>query len=85
MNAWSLALTLPKNGRLSGLYVEDYTRDEPLGWTDFYIARGRALAAFGRGKRDESTMKELQRLHDEAKFLQLKVAIKALEEALAST
>jgi tetratricopeptide (TPR) repeat protein len=65
--------------------LEDYTRDEPLAWTEFYIARGRALAAFGRGQRDETTMKELQRLDDEAERLGLKVAIQALEEALAST
>jgi len=65
--------------------LEDYTRDEPLGWTDFYIARGRALAAFGRGKRDETTMKELQRLYDEAELVGLKVAIPALEKARSST
>ncbi|MFQ6024415.1 MAG: tetratricopeptide repeat protein [Acidiferrobacterales bacterium] len=65
--------------------LEDYTRDEPLGWTDFYIARGRALAAFGRGKRDETTMKELQRLDDEAERVGLKVAIPALEKARSST
>ena len=65
--------------------LEDYTRDEPLGWTDFYIARGRALAAFGRGRRDEATMNELQRLHDEAQSLGLKIAMQALEEALATT
>ncbi len=65
--------------------LEDFTRDEPLGWTDFYIARGRALAAFGRGGRDQSTMDELRRLRDEAERLGLKVAIQALEKALAST
>jgi hypothetical protein len=65
--------------------LENYTRDEPLGWTDFYIARGRALAAFGRGKRDETTMKELQRLEDEAERVGLKVALPALEKARSST
>ena len=65
--------------------LEDYTRDEPLEWTDFYIARGRALAAFGRGKRDEATMKELQRLGNEAKRVGLEVARLALENALSST
>jgi len=65
--------------------LEDYTRDEPLGWTDFYIARGRALAAFGRGKRDETTMKELQRLDDETQRVGLMVAKSALEKARSST
>ncbi len=65
--------------------LEDYTRAEPLPWTDHFIARGRALAAFGRGNRDDATMQELQRLRDEAERVGLKLAIRALEEALAST
>jgi hypothetical protein len=65
--------------------LEDYTRDEPLGWTDFFIARGRALAAFGRGKRDDATVTEIQRLRDEAKRVGLGPALPALEEALSAT
>jgi class 3 adenylate cyclase/tetratricopeptide (TPR) repeat protein len=64
--------------------LEDYTRDEPLQWTDFFIARGRALATFGRGSRDDATMKELQHLRDEAERVGLKIALPALEEALSS-
>ncbi|MBT6274687.1 MAG: hypothetical protein HOI95_11200 [Chromatiales bacterium] len=29
--------------------LEDRASEEPLGWTDFFITRGRTLAAFGRG------------------------------------
>jgi len=65
--------------------LEDYTSAEPLPYTDFFIARGRALAAFGRGNHDDATMQELQRLHGVAERVVLKVAIRALEEALAST
>jgi hypothetical protein len=65
--------------------LEDYTSAEPLPYTDFFIARGRALAAFGRGDRDDATMQELQRLRDEAEHIGLKVAIRALQEALSST
>jgi tetratricopeptide (TPR) repeat protein len=65
--------------------LEDYTSAEPLPYIDFFIARGRALAAFGRGNRDEATMQELQRLRDEAERVGLKLAMHALEEALAST
>jgi len=65
--------------------LEEYTRDEPLGWTDFYIARGRALAAFGRGKRDDATVKEVQRLRDEADRVGLESALPALEDALSTT
>ena len=30
-----------------------FAAPEPLPWTDFYVARGRALAAWGRGEREE--------------------------------
>jgi hypothetical protein len=63
--------------------LEDYTRAEPLPWTDLFIARGRTLAAFGRGKRDDTTIHELQRVRDEAEGLGLKTALPALEEALS--
>ena len=36
--------------------LEDYTRAEPLAWSDFVIARGRALAAWGRGS---ATLRQL--------------------------
>ncbi len=65
--------------------LEDYTSAEPLPLTDFYISRGRGLAAFGRGKRDDATVQELQRLHDEAKRVGLELAVPALEKALSST
>ncbi|MEE9586695.1 MAG: adenylate/guanylate cyclase domain-containing protein [Hyphomicrobiaceae bacterium] len=65
--------------------LEEYTRDEPLGWTDFFIARGRALAAFGRGKRDDATVKEVQRLRDEADRVGLASALPSLEDALSTT
>jgi tetratricopeptide (TPR) repeat protein len=63
--------------------LEDYTREEPLAWTDFFVARGRALAAFGRGQRDDATVQEIQRLRDDAKRLGLKTGMIALEEALS--
>ena len=64
--------------------MEAFTRNEPLPRTDFFIARGRALAAFGRGSRDDKTMQELKRLRDEAGRVGLKLAIPALETALAT-
>ena len=66
------------------LALEDYTKDEPMPRTDFYIARGRALAAHGRGERDQATMGELQRLYDQAKEIGLKLTLPALEAALTS-
>jgi hypothetical protein len=63
--------------------LTDYTSAEPLPWSELLIARARALAAFARGDRDNTTMQELQRLRDEAERVGLKAAIPALKDALA--
>jgi tetratricopeptide (TPR) repeat protein len=63
--------------------LEDYTRPEPLPWADFFAARGRALAASGRGRRGPALARELARLRDESERLGLKVAVPAIEAALA--
>jgi DNA-binding winged helix-turn-helix (wHTH) protein/tetratricopeptide (TPR) repeat protein len=62
--------------------LEDYTRSEPLPWSDFLIARARALAAHGRGARDEAVYRELQRLRDQAAVAGLKAALPTIETAL---
>ena len=62
--------------------LEEYTQEEPMPSCDFHIARGRALAAHGRGERSQSVANELQRLHDEAQNIGLKLALPALEDAL---
>ncbi len=64
--------------------LETYTSAEPLPSSDFFMARGRALAAFGRGRRNDEIALELQRLRDEAKQTGLKNDLPALEQALAS-
>jgi tetratricopeptide (TPR) repeat protein len=64
--------------------LEDYTSPEPLPRTDFFIARGRALAAFGRGARDPASAAELRRLRDQAIQVGLKMALPALDRALAA-
>ena len=64
--------------------LEDYTHDEPLPRSDLFIARGRVLAAHGRGNRDLETMEELQRLYDKVERVGLKHALPALEVALTS-
>jgi class 3 adenylate cyclase/tetratricopeptide (TPR) repeat protein len=63
--------------------LEDYTRPEPLPWSDFYAARGRALAAFGRDGGDENTKAELERLAAEARRLDYRIALPAIEQELA--
>jgi tetratricopeptide (TPR) repeat protein len=63
--------------------LEDYTRPEPLPWCEFFIARGRALAAWGRGRRDAGTLAELRRLRTEAERIGFRTALPALEAALS--
>jgi tetratricopeptide (TPR) repeat protein len=62
--------------------LEAYTREEPLPWADFYVARGRALAACGAGQRDRSVMDQLVRLRAEAARIGLMSALAAIEDAL---
>jgi class 3 adenylate cyclase/tetratricopeptide (TPR) repeat protein len=62
--------------------MEAFASIEPLPRTDFFIARGRALAAFSCGCRKDATMQELRRLHIEAERIGLKIALPALDEAL---
>ena len=64
--------------------LEDYTSAEPTPWSEFFIGYGRALAAFGRGNRDDGTMRKLQHLLDEAERVGLKIAVPRLKDALSS-
>jgi tetratricopeptide (TPR) repeat protein len=63
--------------------LETYTRPEPLPWTDFFIARGRALAALGRGRADAAPSAALIRLREEGQRLGLVTALPTIEAALA--
>jgi class 3 adenylate cyclase/tetratricopeptide (TPR) repeat protein len=58
---------------------------QPLPWVKFYTDRGRALADFGRGRRDDATIRELRRLLDEANRMKLKLALPALKRAISLT
>jgi tetratricopeptide (TPR) repeat protein len=62
--------------------LEDYTRHEPLPWADFIIARGRALAAWGRGERNPVAAKRLIALRDQAARAGLAGPVAAIETAL---
>jgi class 3 adenylate cyclase/tetratricopeptide (TPR) repeat protein len=62
--------------------LEEYTRPEPLPICDFFIRRGRALAAFGRGQRGLDLVHEIRLLRDEAERLSLNSDLPALQEAL---
>ena len=58
--------------------------NERLPWAEFFAARGRALAAHGRGVRDRKTMAELARLKTEAERAGLLAAVPAIDQALAA-
>jgi len=64
-NHWS-SRAIPGTVILLALALQDYAAAEPLRRNDFIIFRGRALANYGRGNRDQATIDELQRLYDEA-------------------
>ena len=42
--------------------LEDYTRAEPLPWSDLFAARGRLLAGAARGNLDDGSREELVRV-----------------------
>jgi hypothetical protein len=64
------------------LALQDCTRPEPLPRSDYFIARGRALAAFGRGKRYEETLQALQQLCTEVDKNGFELSRRAIDAAL---
>jgi class 3 adenylate cyclase/tetratricopeptide (TPR) repeat protein len=64
--------------------LEMFTHAQPLAWSDFMIARGRALSAWGQGSREKGVEMELKRLRDIAVAVNLKPALIDLEGALAT-
>jgi tetratricopeptide (TPR) repeat protein len=63
--------------------LEQYTSSEPLPFADFHIARGRALAAFGRGQSDARELTgELERVRDQGEQLGIRVALPVIETAI---
>jgi hypothetical protein len=63
--------------------LEQYTRFEPLPFADFYIARGRALAALGCGQSDTTELAvELERVRDQGEQIGIRVALPGIEIAI---
>jgi hypothetical protein len=54
-----------------------------VAWADFHDARGRALAGFGGGSRDDAAIAELRRLRDAAERDGVQLMLPALRAALA--
>lgn len=63
--------------------LEDFARPEPTPWTDYIAARGRALAAWGRGNRDDAVLASLAQLASEGERLGLKITVPTIELALS--
>ena len=59
--------------------LEEFTGPKPLPWSDYYMAWGRALAAFGRDPSDGVTLASLK---TEAEAIGLAAALPAIEQAL---
>jgi class 3 adenylate cyclase/tetratricopeptide (TPR) repeat protein len=57
--------------------LELFTSPEPLQWADFFIDRGRALVAWGRGQRTAAIGSEFGRLHGEAVRVGLRMVLPA--------
>jgi hypothetical protein len=63
--------------------LEDYTSAEKLAFSDFYIARARALAAHGRRATAAAVpASELERLRDTGERLGLRVALPQIDAAI---
>ena len=63
--------------------LEAYTSAEPVLRSEFDVARGRALAAFGRGRRDDELIAEIRRLCRQCEDVGFRLKLPALEAALA--
>ena len=62
--------------------LEDFTRAEPLPWSDFFIARGRVLTAHARAPDDDSVRDRVAALLVTAKRIGMGTAVPALARAL---
>lgn len=61
-----------------------FTRDEPLPWSDFVVARARTLAAWGRGDGEPAATGELRRLREQACESSFLSPLDVIDQALAA-
>ena len=62
--------------------LEVFILEQPLPWSDYMVARGRALAAWGRGRRGAELEAQLKSLVSTAEQVGLISAVPALKNAL---
>ena len=63
--------------------LEQYTRQDPLPWSQFVIERGRSLAEYAEGRRDHALFEELANLKGHGERAGLNIALPAITAALA--
>ncbi len=64
--------------------MEAYTAEQALEWSDFIIARGRALAVWGKGERGENHADQIRQLLSIGQQAGLVPLLAALETALSA-
>ena len=64
--------------------LEIYTQTEPLPWSNFLIAKGRALTAWAQGEKGATCRDELRRLRSVAMERHLRLDVVELNNALAA-
>jgi len=72
-----LSLRVWDGAERHGAALEDFVRPEPMPWSTFIISRARALAGYGRGRRDRLMMSELERLRSEGDRLGIHLPLRA--------
>jgi hypothetical protein len=65
--------------------LERYCAREPLPWSEFVIARGRAFARLGRGERTDTLRESLERLRETAARAELNLALPEIDAAVAAS
>lgn len=64
--------------------METYPPAVSLPWAEFFVARARLLAAFGRGGRDPATANDLRALKTRGEMIGLRSALPALNKAVTA-
>lgn len=62
--------------------LSEYTKSEPVPWSDFFCLRGRTLAAAGRGARQPGLRDTLHALREQAEAAGLRSALPKIDAAL---
>ena len=62
--------------------LEEHTKNAPLPWCDYFIARGRLLASWGRGVRSEDIHQQLMQLKDKSTQYGFEMSKRLIDQAL---